>query len=88
MKPRTSVFFYQYFRKKISYFRTIIWEIINIFQNATLNLKDKNKLLSFISLDKKNVCDKLNYIILKKIGRADIINNMSLTTIKNALTIL
>ena len=58
-----------------------------------MNLKklqkiNDNEIMEFINSDKKNINDKLNYILLKKIGSAYIEKNFNKQNIKNALKIL
>ena len=44
--------------------------------------KDLNKILTFMSKDKKNVSKKINLILLKKIGSAEISNEYNHTKIE------
>ena len=47
--------------------------------------KDLNKILTFMSKDKKNVSKKINLILLKKIGSAEISNEYNHTKLRNFL---
>jgi len=49
---------------------------------------DSKKVSEFITIDKKNINNKLNYILLKKIGSAYIEKNYNKESIKEALKIL
>ena len=49
------------------------------------SIKDLNKILYFMSKDKKNNSEKINLILLKKIGSTIINNNYSLNNIKSFL---
>ncbi len=53
--------------------------------NDYLSYKDVNKILTFMSKDKKNTSDKINLILLKKIGSAVINNEYSELKIKKFL---
>ena len=51
-------------------------------------IEANDPIMEFINSDKKNINDKLNYILLKKIGSAYIEKNFNKQNIKNALKIL
>ena len=42
--------------------------------NKFFNKKDSNKIIKFMTIDKKNINEKINLILLKKIGKADFKN--------------
>ena len=65
--------------------------IIKLIKKMNLKKLQKindNEIMEFINSDKKNINDKLNYILLKKIGSAYIEKNFNKQNIKNALKIL
>ena len=39
--------------------------------NKFFNKKDTNKIIKFMTTDKKNINEKINLVLLKKIGKAD-----------------
>ena len=49
--------------------------------------KDSNKILNFLFKDKKNFSNKINLILLKKIGSVIINNQYSISSIKNFMKI-
>ena len=42
--------------------------------NKFFNKKDTNKIIKFMTTDKKNINEKINLVLLKKIGRANFKN--------------
>ncbi|MBI44940.1 MAG: 3-dehydroquinate synthase [Candidatus Marinimicrobia bacterium] len=65
--------------------------IMKLIEKMNLNKLQKldyNKIMDFITADKKNINNELNYILLKTIGSAYIEKNFNKKNIKNALKIL
>ena len=65
--------------------------IIKLIEKMNLDELQKmnhNRIMEFIRVDKKNINEKLNYILLKKIGSAYIEKNFDKENIKKALEIL
>ena len=60
--------------------------LINTFNLSKLNIKEPKKIMQFIDVDKKNISNKLNYILLQNIGSAcikkDFNKDLILQTIK------
>ena len=60
--------------------------LINTFNLSKLNIKEPKKIMQFIDADKKNISNKLNYILLQNIGSAyikkDFNKDLILQTIK------
>ena len=50
--------------------------------NKFFNKKDTNKIIKFMTIDKKNVNEKINLVLLKKIGNATYKNFYKLAEIK------
>ena len=75
---------------KLNDYRTIINHVLKIKLPSNINnfftYKDINKILTFMSKDKKNYSKKINLILLKKIGSTVINNNYDSFKIKNFLT--
>ena len=78
-------YIYKYISKS-DYERII--NMINIFKLNKLKNLDKNKILELIDNDKKNINNRLNYVLLKSIGGAIIKNNFKKENIRMALDIL
>ena len=75
---------------KLNDYRTIINHVLKIKLPSNINnfftYKDINKILTFMSKDKKNYSKKIKLILLKKIGSTVINNNYDSFKIKNFLT--
>ena len=65
-----------------------IIKLIGIFKLPKLENLDFNHIMSFINSDKKNIENKLNYILLKNIGTAVIEKDYNKKLIKESLEIL
>ena len=48
-----------------------------------ISKKDVNKVVNFMITDKKNTSNKINFITLKKIGKANINTQLSISIVKN-----
>ena len=51
--------------------------------NNFFKMKDLNKIIKFMTVDKKNTSKKINFITLKKIGIVNINNQINSSFIKN-----
>ena len=45
-------------------------------------MKDLNKIVKYMTSDKKNFTNKINFITIRKIGKVDINKQISITKIK------
>ena len=62
--------------------------LFKIFKLPNLKPLNKNKVMKYINMDKKNIANELNYIVLNKIGSAKIEKNFNKELIENSLDIL